>query len=319
MNRIVILDSNHGDAIPDMNEIFKGTIFIHAKENQIQNTLCSAIRKLNFSIKSYQARYNFLIDKKNNPELQYYIDELNNIDTQENDQEIELEDTRLSYYFKTYLVLVKSVLDKTVPFINYRYKFDEKTFESRGDKLLIFLRKKYKGHNAGDLIKLIEENKADWLDGLLTLRDNFVHYSNLNDYKDFSIILNTKTTKIIKDLDDFERPHILYEGIKINALDFLNQTHYRLKIFLNNLLIGFEFNIYHKPDFVTKCNKCDFQFAEIVETPKGRSFIFYKPLAIMVYNKEYEHGLIACPNCDKEFEVSLTRLKEFGLGFETDK
>lgn len=39
----------------------------------------------------------------------------------------------------------------------------------------------------------------------------------------------------------------------------------------------------------------------------------------MIFNKEHEHGLIACPNCDKEFEVSLTELKNFGFDINTGR
>lgn len=132
MSRIIILDSDHDDAIADMNEIFVGTKFIHTTEIELKETLCTAIRKLNFSIKKYQEKYNHLLDLKSNPELEHYIEEINSLGLKGIELEIELEDTQLSYYFKTYLVFVKSVLDKTIQFINYRYKFSEKTFESRG-------------------------------------------------------------------------------------------------------------------------------------------------------------------------------------------
>lgn len=259
---MIILDSDQEDAIPDMNEIFKGTIFIHATEIHIKNILCGAIMKLNFSIKKYRDRYNHLLDIRSNSELEHYINELNSIDTKGVDQEIELEDTQLSYYFKTYLVFVKSVLDKTIPFINYRFNFSEKTFESRGNNLLRFIRNKYKEPNSAYLINLIETNKIDWLDNVLKLRDNFVHYSNLNGYKDFSILQDSNSKKVIKDLNDFEKPHIVIGDKNINALDFLNQTHEKLKLFVNGLLIGLGFDLYHKPEFITTCNKCGFQFAD---------------------------------------------------------
>ncbi len=160
---------------------------------------------------------------------------------------------------------------------------------------------------------MIQKNKTEWLDCVLNLRDNFVHYSNLNDYKDFSIILNSSKRIVIKDLNDFERPHIIIASEKINALDFLKQTHARLKLFINRLLIEFGFDKYQRPDFATTCNKCGFQFADLKEINSKRTLVIIKPFPIKIFNLEYEHGLIACPNCDKEFEVSLKELKEFGF------
>ena len=313
MSRIIILDDDHDESIPDMNKVFSGTLFIHAKEIDIKIHLCSAIRELSYSLKNFRNILNDLLDKGTTEELSHYLEEIKTLEMTEGQVEIILESTKLSYYFKTYLFFVKSVLDKTIPFINYRYKFKEKIFEARGKNLIRFLKSNYKGNNKNELINLIENAKHEWLDEVLLLRDEFVHNSSLTQYKDFSIFLTRENQKQIKGLNDFISPTIIFKGNQTNAISFLEKIHDNLLQFLNHLLMFFGFDKYKAPEFRTECPKCNFKYFEITDSS---SLFIPKPTTINVYNSDYEHGIIICPNCEREVEIPLTPLKRFGFNIQ---
>lgn len=316
MQKIIILDSDHNIAIPEMKKLFQGLTLLRYDERSIKQNICGAVRELVFAIKSYKALHQSLLSEGTTEELEHYCSEINAFQISQKTQkyEIVLDNTKLSHFFKSYLINVKVLLDKATPLIHLRYKnFNSSKFESRGKHLLGYLKNKYTGDNKELLIELLTESRNGWLDEVLNLRDDIVHNSDFPEYQDFTLIVEKPTIRQIKNLHDFAMPSLLFRGERVDAVEFLESIHDKTLVFLNKLLLGFGFDSYRKPDFVMKCQRCDFQMLEINMQGIQRVLEFKKETSIDILDKQYKLGVITCPECDAQMETDLAPFQEFGF------
>lgn len=290
-----------------MKEFLNGTVLVHLKESFLSNNFCSAIRNLSFTKSQYEALYAQIIARNSTTELEHYREQLNSEHLKEG-QTIILENTRLSFYFKSYLVYVKAVLDKFVPFIKDRHSFPDKVFKSRGANLLKFAKYQYKGDNRDEIVRIIESARKDWLITTLQLRDEFIHNSSLREYTDFSI--KYKKGRSIENLADFQPPTIRFKNQEVNAKEFILVTTKKLIEFINSLFNQFSFDKYTPPAFSTKCENCNYTFAELLDE---KTLKINKPITLDSKHEKYQHGVIYCPNCNYPMDISLSFFSRFGI------
>ena len=68
------------------------------------------------------------------------------------------------------------------------------------------------------------ENKKNWLDDLISLRDEIVHFSLLKEYIPFHYILNANSKKSLNSINDFTQPILISDNKKIPAIKFLQSN-----------------------------------------------------------------------------------------------
>ena len=301
MNRIVLLDETSSKNNPDVSEIFDALLFIHEKERLLMLRLESNVLELCYVMQQYKRIYQ---DTLNNGTslLEHYMKEINASQTVNVDIILELMSTELSTYFKSYLILVKSVLDKMVPLFDYRFNYTLTKFSDKGDKLLKVLSKKFKGQNKEELIQLIEKNKKEWINDVITLRDSYIHYSNLPQYMDFHLLVGKGIKKTVEGIEDFNEPIItLKNGNAIKAIDFLEKTFEALKGFVREFLTLCLYDRYNKPRLRLKCN-CGFEFGKIND---GVLKVESGGFQINQIDKKYHHGVMICPKCSKKTDTDF--------------
>lgn len=234
MSRIIILEGA-SDVFTDLRDFFPPQRNLPP---DMINNFSFSFSELKFSKSQYSKRMNTLL-RDGSPDLNHYIPEIQNTDITK-EVLLVLHDTELSYNFKSFIIFSKSVMDRLIPFFDYKFNSKLRKFSKKGIPFLNYLNNNYTGQNKDEFINLLMENKEKWLDDLIDLRDGIVHFSLLKEYISFHYILNAKSKKSLNTINDLTPPLLIYDTKKIPAINFLQYNFDSIKEF--------------SKDFLTLCN-----------------------------------------------------------------
>ena len=233
MIKIIFVDK-YSEAYTDLEEILqyteKGKVAPEIKDNFFRS-----YSELKYSLTQYSKRLDNLL-KEGSPGFYYYLPEIQQIDASQREFFLQVYDMELSYNFKSFVIFSKAVMDRLIPFFDYKFGTKLKKFSNSGEKLLNYLKINYKGSNRDDFIDLLERNKDEWLDDLIVLRDEIVHFSLLEEYVSFHCILKGNSGKSIKSINDLRCPILKIDGKEISAVDFLQLNLDHIKIFYKDFV-----------------------------------------------------------------------------------
>lgn len=166
MFNLIFLDEHYSNAITDLEEIIpitgNGVVESENKEN-----LFISVLELEYSLIWYSQRLEYL-SKEGTPVFKYHLPEIQQLEVNKREFFLEIYDRELSYNFKSFIIFSKVVLDRLIPFFDYKFGSKLKKFSTKGKKLLNFLERNFKGSNRDSFISLLNNNKDEWLDDLWT-------------------------------------------------------------------------------------------------------------------------------------------------------
>lgn len=316
MDRIVLLGAAHGFVINDLRQITSGSTFLYDKEHALENVLLEAFAEMSFVVHQFQTSHEHLL-ANGTPELAGYLKQLNEMSvTGHKDYVVELHAFELSTFFKSFLLLVKAVLDKMVPLYSYRFYDNLKQFSDKGSRLIRSIRNNKNVSKKAELIALIEEAKREWIDGLIELRDEYAHYSSLMEYRNFWIPGEWAGQSTLTGITDFHKPAIVIAGHELDALEYVLAVKTRLVAFLRDFLQLCEFTPGRRPKHYLEC-ECGYAFAKRVKAGanKGRLSLTSAHLEIRVRDRALDYGVIACPRCGGQTDTDLQFWRQEGFSF----
>lgn len=258
----------------DLLKIQKGSTFLYDKEERLALAMYKTFSEMAFLVFRFEAGIRDLLENPS-PAIKHSIDELNHLKTNDDKNCIlEIDSIELSTYFKVFPVLAKSVLDKLVPLYSYRYFDNLRQFDDKGNRLIRQIKKNKHIDKKEQLIELIKGEKSDWLDSLIELRDEYIHYSELREYKNFWIPSEWIGKKQFVSLSDFNKPTVEIAGKEMEALDYMLKIKNNLVEFLNKFLTLCEFTPERRPKWYLKC-ECGCVFAEkLANLPRKKKIKF---------------------------------------------
>lgn len=233
MIKIIFVDK-YSEAYTDLVDIFP---YAETKKvaPEIKENFFKSYSELKYSLVQYSKRLDNLL-KEGSPGFNHYLPEIQQIDTIQREYFLEVYDMELSYNFKSFIIFSKAVMDRLIPFFDYKFGTNLKKFSNSGEKLLNYLKINYKGSNRNDFIDLLERNKDEWLDDLIELRDEIVHFSSLEEYVSFHCVLKGDSGKSINSINDLRRPTIKIDRKEILAVDFLQFNFNHIKTFTKDFV-----------------------------------------------------------------------------------
>lgn len=313
MDRIVVLDSSDLGYEEQWQKVTNGLKFYHKKEINLLNVLGESLAQMEYSKQSFKKHYLYILEN-NTKTFEDYYRELQTPQQQDKDSLIVFRNQRLDYHFKMFLILTKSVLDKIVPFFNYRFLENFQSFGDSGNDILDLLERsrKYKKdrplniHELEDFVKYIKKQKTVWIDNLITIRDEYVHKNSLGErYVDFCCF--SSSAKNVHSLKDCIAPVIILSDIKnMKAIDYIDFIFDHIINFINHFLKFCKYEIYQKPPRTSKC-RCGFQFGKF-DLPKdspNRKLQIKEVFAINIDNFELKLGSLICPKCNSQYDTDL--------------
>lgn len=291
-------------------------MFLYEREYELQNTLLEAVAEMLFAIDQYAAAKERILSD-GTPELPGYVSELNALRTNlTTDLVVELHTLGLASYFKSFLMLTRSVLDKVVPLYSYQYGGSAKQFSDKGTKLVNALRQNPKMTKRAEAIALIEEHKALWMDALIEHRDEYAHYSMLSAFRHFRIHSERIRREPVVGIHDFEAPSILVDGQAVEALSYMRAVQEHLTVFLNRFLKCLEFTAGRRPKRYLDCQECQHKFAK--KTKDGR-VVLIGTLEVREKKHELDYGVIICPVCKGTTDTDLKYWRDLGLHLRRER
>lgn len=311
MDKIIMLGSAHQFVIPEEREITRGSSFLYEKEHKLQNVLLEAYAEMAFIVNQYQQAHEYLLEN-GTPELDTYIKEINETrpPTVANFI-IELHAFDLSTYFKSFLLLARAVLDKVVPLYSYRFFDTLDTFGDKGQRFLKRVKKNKHVENKEGFVMLVEKAKVAWLDSLITLRDEYAHYSSLKEYTNFWIPGEWGGKRKISGIRDFNRPTIHISGEEIDALEYMLSIKVEIIAFLQAFLLLCQFTPDRRPKHYLSCEECGFAFAR--KSKNGRLILSTPDIKVQVKDRARDYGVIICTKCGGKTDTDLQFLEASGL------
>lgn len=316
LDRIILLGAAHGFVIEDLKSITAGSTFLYEKEIELQNVLLESFIEMAFVVQQFQSAHAYLL-ANGTPELPEYVKQLNDQSLKlPPDMIIELHAVDLSAYFKSFLILAKAVLDKLVPLYSYRFYDSVRQFSDKGARLVRAINQSRHVNRKPEMVDLITRAKAEWIDRLIDLRDNYIHYSNLKEYQNFWISGECVAKGNIHGINEFNKPLIKIEGVHIDALEYILQVKNDLIAFLNQFLLLCEFTPGRRPKHYLDC-ECGHSFAKRrkVEPRKGQLELTRAPLELRVKNHELDYAVIICPKCHSTTDTDLKFWRDEGFDF----
>ncbi len=234
MIKINFLDEYYSNALTDL----EGIIPIAGKEtveSEIKENLYISFLELKYSLTQYSRRLDNL-SKEGTPVFKYYFPEIQQLDTNQREFFLEIYDRELSYHFKSFIIFSKAVMDRLIPFFDHKFGTKLAKFSKKGKPLLNYLENNFKGSNRESFINLLKKNKYEWLDDLIELRDEIIHFSLLKEYVSFHNILKGNSGKSIKSFSDLRPPVLRINGGEILAIDFLQSNFNCIKAFVKDFV-----------------------------------------------------------------------------------
>src|SRR5437763_5842995 len=136
----------------------------------LTNNLFGALLELKLARDRYLNRLKHVIDD-GSPDFDHYLPELNTLKDHSMPFQLELDDKELSVDFKAFLIFVKGVLDRLIPFYDKRFGSQMGTFSKSGKRMLNFLERNHRETPAQSLINLLLSHKSKWIDRVIRFRD----------------------------------------------------------------------------------------------------------------------------------------------------
>ena len=205
-----------------------------------QKTLiCSEIIELQYTLNQFKAKYADVLENSTSS-FDHYLPEITKMTSNPSENKLvqcELIVTELSVNFKSFIIISKSILDKIVPFFDHRHNSTLKKFSKKGNTLIKYLENNYTNENKEEFISFLKKNKKEWIDFLITMRDSYVHFSDVSSYYlGFNFLLGEGVTKI-ETIKDISPPLVKQHWKYINALNYLEETYSNLLYFLRVFLL----------------------------------------------------------------------------------
>lgn len=311
------MGSTHQIVIEDLRQIFAGSTFLYDKEHELSNILSEAFAEMAFVVHCFKASHAHLLSH-GTPELQAYIDELNELKTPPSSNiVIELHAFDLSTYFKSFLLLAKGTLDKVVPLYSYRFYDNLQQFSDKGTRLIRRIKKNKNVPNKQEFILLIEEAKSAWIDNLVALRDEYAHYSSLKEYMIFWLPGEWIGQKKFVGISDFYRPTLILTEKTVDALEYVLSIKKDLVKFLIEFLQLCDFNSDRWAKTYLQCEGCGHVFAKRIRGAARRSqIIMTSPnIKIEIKDRPRDYGVIVCPKSSAKTDTDLQFWKNEGFSF----
>jgi hypothetical protein len=190
----------------------------------LTNNLFEALLELKLARDRYLNRLKHVTDK-GSPDLEHYLPELKALKNHSQPFQLELSDKELSVDFKAFLIFVKGVLDRLVPFYDKRFGSKMGTFSKSGKRLLNFLQKNHRETPAQPLIDLLLSHKQKWIDRVIHLRDRLTHYSTVDEYVSFHYLASRETVKVLHSVSDMIPPTLYFRDVQIPAATYLSSIY----------------------------------------------------------------------------------------------
>ncbi len=312
---IVVLDKEHGDAVEDMKFVLDGLCLKNASEIQLKNQLCDFIREAYFAKSCFLNEVNR--QEENGSEgFEYLKSQLQYSFPFSEEQNLCLHSTELTYHIKSFAVFSKSLLDRMVPLIGFRYKkLKDKNFTDRGKNLRSFLKKSYEGTNRMELVQTLSDAKEEWLDKFLGYRDDIVHNNSFNNYVGFHFAIGRGERVDLLKISDLQSPRVFHDETRSDrATEYITYIYNNLMKLIKELLSGLNFQNYHLPPFFEKCPSCKGKIFHSIQDPElGCRVKILKSFRVTSLEKEHKHLIFECPYCLREVDSNVTHFIERGI------
>ena len=233
-----IMDEHSGDACNDMKIVFSSLKLTGDLLNQ-QNLIGSEIIELRYVLlNQFKSKIDDVLANSTSV-FDHYLPEIKKWSSNPPLDKVvqnELIITELSVNFKAFIIISKGILDKIIPFFDYMQKSTLKKFSKKGKTLINYLENNYTNENKEQFVLFLKKNKEEWIDFLISMRDSYVHFSDVSShYVGFNFLLGTGVPKI-ETIKDINPPLIKKESKYVNALQYLEETYLKLLHFLRDFM-----------------------------------------------------------------------------------
>lgn len=306
LDKIIFWDSDSSQETTreELKKITHGSFFLFEQEHRLNNILAEVFYEMSFLVSQFKEVQNKLLTESS-PNIEYFINDMNKVPFQKKNIVVEFHSIPLSIYFKSFLILSKSVLDKLVPFYSYRFKANLRSFDKKGIRLIEDIKRNKQPFRKCEIIELINHAKREWLDSLIELRDEYVHYSNLQEYANFWLSLEEWVEpRQLKDLTDLNKPTVEVAGQKFQALEYMEMIKGKLVLFLGDFIQLCDFTSDRRPKISLRCIECDHVFAKNNHPKKGQITIMDK-LKFEIKDISKDYAVIICSQCGGQTDTDL--------------
>ena len=187
----------------------------------LTNSFFGALQELKLARDRYLNRLKHVLEK-GSPDFDHYLPELKNLKNNSRPFRLELSDKELFVDFKAFLIFVKGVLDRLVPFYDRRFGSQMGTFSKRGQRMLNFLDKNHRETPAQPLVDLLLSHKKQWIDRVIHLRDRLTHYSDVNEYVSFHCTASRESVASLQHVADLIPPTLYFRDLSVPVSTYLS-------------------------------------------------------------------------------------------------
>ena len=220
--RIVIVNSKDcaTEVIPEARIIFAPLDPKTQDMLPLTNSFYSALLELKLVRDRYLKRFNHVM-QNGSPDFDHYLPELKTLKNHSIPFQLELSDKELFVDFKAFLIFVKGVLDRLVPFYDRRFGSKMGTFSKSGQRLLNFLNRNHRETPAQPMIDLLLGHKQRWIDRVIHLRDRLAHYSTVNEYISFHYLASRESVQALLHVSDMIPPTLYFRDTSTPVARYL--------------------------------------------------------------------------------------------------
>jgi hypothetical protein len=186
----------------------------------LTNNFFGALLELKLARDRYINRLNH-VTNDGSPDFDHYLPELKTLKDYSRPFQLELDDKELFADFKSFLIFVKGVLDRLVPFYDKRFGSRMGTFSKRGQRLLNYLARNHRETPAKPLVDLLMSHKEKWIDRVIHLRDRLTHYSTVDEYVSFHYLVTRESVQALHRVSDMKPPTLYFRDLSTPAATYL--------------------------------------------------------------------------------------------------
>jgi hypothetical protein len=309
MNKVLLLNPS----IPVPREIKGGSIFLYSDELEVWNDLYEVLCECHLARLLFEEAVEDLA-KNGSAALQSYVAEMAEapLPAQHLLGGIELFDQRIDLHFKTFIVCVRSAIDKVAPIYALRTKSGHRQYNKLGKDLEEHIQREVKNGRglptAQELVELIASSRADWIEDLAALRDQYVHYSSLDEFEGFWLSPYFLASRRLSGIQDFARPTIKIKGRKSDAVQYQRSIEEKLFDFVERFVEGCSFDPNRKPPPNRRCRArgCSHAFAWLVKEEDGTEvFAHDEFITCEVRDTERRYAVLCCPRCYEGTDTNM--------------
>jgi hypothetical protein len=185
----------------------------------LTNNLFGALLELKLARDRYLNRLKH-VTHDGSPDFDHYLRELKSL-KDHSPFHLELDDKELTVDFKAFLIFVKGVLDRLVPFYDKRFGSQMGTFSRRGQRLLNYLKRNHRETPAKPLVDLVTSHKQRWIDRVIHLRDRLTHYSTVDEYISFHYSVSRESVRALHHVSDMNPPTLYFRDLSTPVAKYL--------------------------------------------------------------------------------------------------